>query len=201
VDDQKYPGSDPSPSLNAKGAARRRFTKSGTALSGVILTMASRNGMASTVVRGATPSGFISATPNSHAPNTASLGRSPGYWKNHPEAWPSTRTSPTAKFGEVFGCPETNPLYSCTLLNVVSNEDPSKSADKGNVAMHIVATLLNVRAQLITCLNEEKVREIWNGYLLGGYVPVLGAKPWGACEIVRYLQSTMDVDPVQSCGA
>jgi hypothetical protein len=202
VDDQTNPGSDPSPSLNAKGAARRRFTKSGTALSGVILTMASRNGMASTVVRGATPSGFISTTPtNSHAPTTAALGRSPGYWKNHPGAWPSTRTSQTAKFGQVFGCPTTNPLYGCTLINVVSHLEPAKSADKGNVAMHIVATLLNVRAHLITCLTEPKVFEIWNGYLLGGYVPVLGAKPWGACEIVRYLQSTMDVDSVQSCGA
>ena len=201
MDDQHSPGSDPSPSLNAKGAARRRFTASGAALSGVILTMASRNGMASTVVRGATPSGFISATPNSHAPTDVMLGRSPGYWKQDQVRWQSAATDPMAKFGQVFGGSKSGPLYNCTLFNVVSNDEPSKTADKGNVAMHLVATLLNVRAHLITCLTEAKVFEIWNGYLLGGYVPVLGAKPWGACEIVRYLQSTMDADPVQSCGA
>jgi hypothetical protein len=188
--------------LSAKGEARRRFTKSSGALSGVILTMASRQGIAGTVVRGATPSGFISTTAKSHAPTTANLGRSPGYWKTHPEAWPSANTKPRAKFGEVFGRATSTELYNCTLFNVVSNEEPSKSADKGNVAMHIVASLLNVRAHLITCLTESKVFEIWNGYLLGGYVPTIGAKPWGACEIVRYLQSTMDVadSSINTCG-
>ena len=201
MDDQKHLGPDPSPGLSTRGAARRRFTKTGGALSGVILTMASRNGMASTVVRGATPSGFISATPNSRAPTNVMLGRSPGYWKQDQARWQSAGTDPMAKFGQVFGGSKSSPLYNCTLFNVVSNEEPSKTADKGNVAMHIVATLLNVRAQLITCLTEAKVSEIWSGHLLGGYVPVLGAQPWDDCEIVRYLQSTMDVDSVQSCGA
>ena len=201
MDDQERFGSESLPGLSAKGEARRRFTKSGSALTGVILTMASRNGMATTVVRGATPSGFMSATVNSHSPSTSPLGRSPGYWKNHPEAWPSAHTDPTLKFGRVFTCPRSSPLYNCDLMNVVGNDEPSKSADRENVAMHIVASLLNVRAHLITCLDEYKVFDIWNGYLKGGYVPVAGATPWNGCQIVRYLQSTMDVDYIGTCGA
>lgn len=190
MDDQEHLGSEPSPRLSAKGEARRRFTKSGSALSGVILTMASRNGMATTV--GAlSPSGFASVTVASHSPGTSPLGRSPGYWKTHPEAWPSARTDKTTKFGRVFTCSTTSPLYNCSLMTVVSNLEPAKSADKQNVAMHIVASLLNVRAHLITCLDEYKVFEIWNGYLHGGFVPTAGAKPWSGAEIVTYLKSTM----------
>jgi hypothetical protein len=190
VDDQEHLGSESSPRLNTKGEARRRFTKSGTALSGVILTMASRNGMATTV--GAmTPSGFISATANSHSPGTSKLGRSPGYWKTHPQAWPTAHTDPQLKFGRVFTCSTSSPLYNCTLLNVVSNLEPSKSADRQNVAMHVVASLLNVRAHLITCLDEYKVFEIWSGYLSGGFVPTAGATPWSGSDIVRYLKTTM----------
>lgn len=197
MDDQEHLGSDSSPQLSAKGEARRRFTKSGGALSGVILTMASRNSMATTVVNGAlTPSGFMSAeaattTKLSHAPTTSTYGRSPGFWKTHPEAWPATHTDPKQKFGRVFTCSTASTLYGCTLFNVVANLEPSKSADRGNVAMHIVASLLNVRARLITCMDEYKVFEIWNGHLSGGFVPVAGARPWTDAEIVRYLKSTM----------
>jgi hypothetical protein len=152
--------------------------------------MASRNGMATTV--GAlTPSGFASTTVNSHSPGTSALGRSPGYWKTHPEAWPSAHTDTNTKFGRVFTCSTTSPLYNCTLMTVVGNVEPAKSADRQNVAMHIVASLLNVRAHLITCLDEYKVFDIWNGYLHGGFVPTAGAKPWSGSEIVTYLKSTM----------
>jgi len=197
VDDQEHLGSESSPQLSAKGEARRRFTKSGSALSGVILTMASRQSMATTVVTGAmTPSGFMSATAAattklSHAPRTSPLGRSPGYWKTHPEMWPSARTDPNQKFGRVFTCSTGSTLYGCSLMNVVSNLEPSKSADRGNVAMHVVASLLNVRARLITCMDEYKVFEIWNGHLNGGFVPTAGARPWTDSQIVTYLKSTM----------
>jgi hypothetical protein len=143
-----------------------------------------------------TPSGFMSATAAtttklSHAPRTSKLGRSPGYWKNNLKAWPTAHTDPTLKFGRVFTCSTSSPLYNCTLLNVVANLEPSKSADRQNVAMHIVASLLNVRARLITCMDEYKVFEIWNGYLNGGFVPTAGARPWSGSEIVTYLKSTM----------
>ncbi len=190
MDDQEHLGSDSSPSLSAKGEARRRFAKSGGALSGVILTMASRNSMATTI--GAlSPSGFDSVTVASHSPGTSKLGRSPGYWKTHPTAWPSAHTDPNLKFGRVFTCSTSSALFNCTLMNVVGNLEPSKSADRQNVAMHIVASLLNVRAHLITCMDEYKVFEIWNGYLNGGFVPTAGATPWDGAKIVRYLKSTM----------
>lgn len=210
MDDQEHPGSDPSTQLTGKGAARRRFAKSGSALSGVVLTMTSRHGIAG-VVRGGCPSGFSSTT-NSRAPTTDSSGRSPGYWKNKGcdtihKVFVGAGTSTDAKFGSVFGKARNTTMYNASLLTVLSGTYSQKGVDPDNVAMHIVAALLNARAHLTPNLLEPKVREIWNGYLLGGFVPTTGARPWNGCQIVLYLKSTFSradvpdsaLDPKQ-CG-
>jgi hypothetical protein len=176
--------------LSAHGAARRRFTGAGIGVSGVILTLASQPGMAATGQICTTPSGFTSAHWDSHSPGSTYLGRSPGYWKNHPEAW-GRLLNKDAAFGSLFACK--SDLKTCSMMTVCAHLDPAKDIDKYNVASHIVSTLLNVRAGMVKVLTEERVLAIWREYDAGGYfTPQAGATPWYGGDITRYLKSTMD---------
>lgn len=190
-DEQQGQGTPPA-ALSARGAARRRFARTGAGVSGVILTLASQPGMASQVC--ATPSGFLSGTYASHAPHVTCLGLSPGYWKNHHDQWqPQASTDGTAKFGYVFPCSlSTAALKGYSLFDIVDPTIVANGADKDNVAMHVVATLLNIRSQRISVLNEERLREIWSEYAdTGYYTPSAGATKWNGAQIVQYLTSTM----------
>jgi hypothetical protein len=178
--------------LSAHGAARRRFTGAGIGVSGVLLTLASQPGMAATGQVCTTPSGFTSAHWSSHTPGSTFIGRSPGYWKNHPEAW-GRLLNKEAAFGSLFACASSNPLKTCSMMTVCAHEDPAKGNDKNNVASHIVATLLNVRSGKVKVINEERVLSIWNEFSSQGYfTPQAGANPWYGEDITRYLKSTMD---------
>jgi hypothetical protein len=187
--------------MGARGAARRRFGKAGLGASGVILTLASQPGMASTVCR--TASGFVSATANpnhvnSHAPQMTCGGVSPGFWKNKEDHSPGTwmalaKTDPQALFSKVFGTSRTTSgLNGDKLIEVVDATKVTEAVDNNRVAMHIVAALLNARAGYTSSvLNEAQVREIWAQYALNGYYTYkTGAKPWYGDMIVQYLKST-----------
>ncbi len=65
-------------------SSRRRFTKSGLAATGVILTLASRPVLANAVCK--SPSGYASANTSSHI-HEMCFGNSPEYYANTPEAW------------------------------------------------------------------------------------------------------------------
>jgi hypothetical protein len=193
------------PQISAQGAARRRFTKAGIGVSGVILTLVSQPGMATgtTPVYCASASGFQSLTApgapkNSHSPaNSCTANRSHGYWKNHVSEWKSRcGTDSTALFGYVFSCTGARrELGKYTLLEVLTQPAAEKPYDPNNVAMQIVTALLNARAAkrsgLTSVLPEERVFEIWNEYVnTNGYVPTAGARPWTGAEIANYLVST-----------
>ena len=72
--------------------ARRRVAKSGLAAS-VLLTLASRPVLGATSTC-QSPSGFQSGNVSHPGTPVACLGRSPGYWKTHPD-WPSPYISGT----------------------------------------------------------------------------------------------------------
>ncbi len=72
------------PSVNA---ARRRFTQSGLAVSGVLLTLASRSALGGNLLC-KSPSGFLSGNASAHGTPVTCAGRSPGYWGTHPVQWP-----------------------------------------------------------------------------------------------------------------
>lgn len=67
--------------------ARRDFTKSGLAVSGVLLTLASRSALGGNLVCNS-PSGFLSGNTSVHGTPASCNGVSPGYWGTHPENWP-----------------------------------------------------------------------------------------------------------------
>src|SRR5690606_27745011 len=78
--------------------SRRRFGKSGLAVTGVLATLASRPVLGTDLVC-KSPSGFLSGNLSTHGPAPVCAGRSPGYWKNH--KWPIPNRE-TAKFCHVF---------------------------------------------------------------------------------------------------
>lgn len=180
--------------LGAHGAARRRFARAGVGASGVILTLASQPGMAANSVC-TTPSGFLSKPMTSHTPSGNCGGRSPGYWKNHHDEWKSrASTEGTKPFKTEF--PGKAALNSYSLFDIVDPTKVTNGADPDNVAMHIVAALLNARAGWTSLvLNEKKVHEIWAQYAVNSYyTPTPGAQPWYGAKIVQYLTSTFALE-------
>jgi hypothetical protein len=188
------PGADsagPQPQgISPQGAARRRFARTGLGASGIIMTLASQPGMATTVCR--SPSGFLSGIGASNSPANACYGRSPDYWKNHPEEW-KPRLDGTLLFSSLFSCSgATAGLQNYTMFDIVDPARVAKGADKARVARHIVAALLNARYEKVSVLPETRVREIWSEYASTDcYTPSAGAKKWNGREIVVYLRSTM----------
>lgn len=177
--------------LSAKGASRRRFARAGAGASGVILTLTSQPGMASLVC--ASPSGSLSGTYASHHNKSEKCcGVSPGYWKTHHSEWPGGDTFGNSLFKLTFPCSSTTALLkTSTCFDVVDPQAVPKGADPDNVAMHIMATLLNVRSGKITFLTELQVKAIWQSYATTGtYTPSAGVT-WNGAQIVAYLTSTM----------
>lgn len=119
-------------------------------------------------------------------------GRSPGYWKNRPSAWNGALTIPSTKFQDLFGTSSrTSALNGYTCMEVVTANAFPREKDPDNVAMHIMATWLNVRSGKISFLTENQVRAVWNSYSANGiYQPAAGVI-WNGYQIVDYLKKTM----------
>jgi hypothetical protein len=177
--------------MSAKGAARRRFAKAGVGASGgAILTLASQPAMATLVCL--SPSAACSGNLSRPKVSVACAGVSPGYWKTHHYAWKGAYTNGAALFNLTFPttsrCSVLNP-YTC--FDIVDPTKVTNGADKDNVAMHIMATLLNIRSKRISFLTENQVMAIWNSFAATGtYKPTFGVT-WNGAQIVAYLKSTM----------
>lgn len=170
------------PQLTPKGAARRRVA--GIGLSGVVMTVASNNAMAGLVCK--SPSGALSGNLQSNAPaNVTCKGVSPGYWKKHAYAWPS-EVKTGNKFATIFPC--VGPLSNVSCMQILSKQQ----ADKNNVAMHLMATYLNVCSGRISFLTRAAVKDMWAQYsVYGSYKPAGSDKTWNGSQLVDYLSSTM----------
>jgi hypothetical protein len=168
------------PPLTPRGAARRRIA--GLGVSGVVMTVASSNAMAAVVCK--SPSGALSGNLNSNAPRTTCNGVSPGYWKTHPNAWPS-EVKTNDSFSKYFHCTGKLGSYSC--MKILSKQPE----DKNNVGMHIMAQYLNVVSGKINFMTRQSVIDMWNQYYsYGTYTPTGGATPWTGKQLVDYLTST-----------
>ena len=187
------------PQLDAKGLARRRFTRAGAGATGIILTLHSQPGMAIGEAVCVSPSGYMSMKPGASASPQQACGynRSHGYWKTHASAWKGDAgIAPEAKFGRLFLCAgKYLGLAKVSLMEIVDPNDTVKAIDTNNVAMHTIAALLNARAARIigtpSVLPEARVMEIWDSFVTKGYYsPGAGATPWSGSEIATYLQST-----------
>lgn len=181
-------------SLSERGAARRRLAKAGIGAAGILATLDSRAAMSPMICK--SPSGALSGGLSSHyGPEPVCMGLSPGYWKNHTGAWPIPVNTLFANVFYVPGnkatcTPKTrNTNYLCsTMLNLLT----SQSFDKYNLAMHAIATYLNIRSGKINFLTVETLLNMWYEVQTKGfYSPTAGVK-WTPEQVKNYLQATHD---------
>lgn len=172
-----------------------------------------------TAIQCTSPSGFTSlnvSAPGKH--QSACLGRSPGMWAQWPELWISlgydpgvcTATNGTgmcASFDPNTGTPFHSgvmgrsypsgfPGFSGTKFgtrSMMAVMVDNSGTDESNVAMHAVATVLNIANNWMPpeVMTMTTILGIWQSYItLGHYEPTAGVKWYGA-DIVAYLKSTM----------
>ncbi len=161
--------------------SRRRFTKSGVAASGVLLTLASRPALGDVVCK--SPSGFLSGNQSSHGTPPICQGRSPGYWKEHVGSWP---VPPGTKFINVFHCSHSSVYAKYTLLQLVNPQ----SDDKNKLGMHLVAAFLNARMGWTPFLKEETIIAMFTEWAATGTFSPTATVYWNAAQIVDYLTAT-----------
>ena len=189
------------PQLDARGAARRRFTRAGTGAAGVILTLHSQPGMATYGNYGgicASPSGFMSIKTASHNPqNSCSYNRSFIYWRDNAKSWYGRcGTRPDTRFVDVLSPRGAYAgLKDFTLLQIVQQTKEVRAIDRSFVALQVVTALLNARASqkagIPSVLPEDQVVAIWDEFSLkGSYKPSGSAKPWSGLQVAAYLQTT-----------
>lgn len=179
--------------IGASGLSRRRFAKAGAGAAGVIMTLVSQPGMADTALC-TFASGATSANLSRHTDSlVACAGLSSGFWKEHPEAWPGANTDPNGKFLALWSRhpSKDSSLSPYTCIQIVDPTAVVNGADPDSVAMHIMATLLNVRSGRIGFMTEIQVSAIWYSYTqTGTYQPTAGIT-WNGAQIVDYLKKTM----------
>jgi hypothetical protein len=191
--------------------SRRRFTKSGLAVSGVMLTLASKHSLGGGLVC-KSPSGFLSGNLSTHGAPKYCSGCTPGYWATHggggpqPNGWPSpyqpgtcsgTQThyaswSGGTKFNDRqfgFQCNGFGQVYKpYSMMQVLLL---SGGGDPNQLGAHIVAALLNAQRGYTPVLTVAQVTDMFNEWDQNGYYePTAGVK-WNGAEIVAYLLTTM----------
>lgn len=181
--DQQASGRDAPSSISTRGAARRRFARAGLGVTGALVTISSRAGMACDICT--TPSGSLSGGLQSQKPGNvvACEGRSPGYWKNH-DGWPVNKL---LAFGAVFRCPGNSQYDTCSLSDIL---DP-KEWDQHGIGRHLAATYLNIRSGKIGFLSEMQIQRIWDDLSGPGYYQPKSGVKWYAEDVVDYLKGTM----------
>ena len=176
---------NPAGAMAPKGLSRRNFTRAGIGASGVLLTLASQPGMASSICR--TPSGSLSGGLQSHAPVVSCAGQTPTYYTSNP-GW-SGGATPSTVFKSVFSVPGTTGFGADTttfgfLLNGNKDVDPS------SLGMYMVTTYLNIVSGRIGFLTVDQLQAIWNEWQGGGYYTPTAGVQWNASQIVTYLSGT-----------
>jgi len=169
------------------GESRRRFTKAGLAASGVILSLASKPGMACEIC--ASPSASLSGgLASHHGPAPVCNGKPPSYWHSC-QTWPSGCQSST-NFRNVFHVPNSRSQYYPPTCGTVLN--PQEFNDSTGLGSCIVAAYLNACAGYTSYLKPAMVQSIFNEWQTTGYyTPSAGVK-WDAAQIVAYLQGTQN---------
>ena len=194
TDNQENNGNAAPLSLSQRGATRRRLAKAGIGAVGVLSTLESRATMSPMMCK--SPSGALSGGLSSHyGPAPVCNGLSPGYWKNHSQSWPISTTTWFADVFYVSGnrsyCTikaKNTSLLCSTMMNMLSHQ----TFDKYNLAMHAVATYLNIRSGKINFLSVETLLNMWYEVQTKGYYsPTAGVK-WNAEQVKNYLQATHD---------
>lgn len=198
--------------------SRRKLAGAALGVS-AIFTLASRPVLAANQCM--SPSGAVSGNLSQHGTPITCSGRTPGFWKMHAPEWPSPYLpgscstgnacnrvqhwtggtlfhplfSGTQFMADIDGNPST-PKTSLSLMQVMmlsNGSNPWGLTDPDNLGAHIVAALLNAKAELTPVLSEMDVMGMWNEWVSKGYFePTAGVK-WSSAQIVDYLKTTMPI--------
>jgi hypothetical protein len=194
TDNQENNGNAAPLSLSERGARRRRLAKAGIGAAGVLWTLESRAAMGPMMCKA--PSGALSGGLSSHyGPPPVCDGRSPGYWKNHTGEWPIPLTTMFADVFYVAGSKQScnaetkDKSYLCsTMLNLLSPQ----TFDLYNLAMHTVATYLNIKSGKINFLPIDTLLTMWTDVQIKGYYAPTAGVQWNAEQVKNYLEATHD---------
>lgn len=187
---EQRPDQDTPPTLDARGAARRRLGKAGLGAAGVLWTLESKATMNATGLVCVAPSaGMSGGLDSTYGPKTTCIGRSPGYWKQRQHAWPCSRR---IMFAEVFPCYGGNKdSYGKTsMLAMLGNI----SFDKYNLGQHLVANYLNVISKKSSFLSVATLVEMWTELQSTGQYSPAPDVFWNAEQTKRYLERTYGAD-------
>lgn len=176
--------------------SRRRFTKSGLAASGVLLTMTSRPVLGGGTNRPPTktgekccraPSAWMSGDKSVHGPEPVCDGKSPTWWKNcSPNKWP---VSASDKFPKHFSCGANAKSYDFPLIQVCDNNF-ARFIPLAELCSRLVAAYLNCKSGRTPFLKEETVRAMFvECTTKGTFSPTAGVE-WSVSECVEYLTAT-----------
>jgi len=193
--------------------SRRKLTGAALGVSAVF-TLASRPVLAGQCF---SPSGFQSGNLSHHGTPITCTGRSPGYWKEQPLAWPSpyvpgicaeqcnkawkwsggTLFHPffaggkfMANLDGISATPNTS-LSMMQVMHLNDGNNPWGLTDTDNLGSHIVAALLNAKAGFTDdVLDETAVIGMWSEWAAYGYYEPTANVHWTAAQIVAYITST-----------
>ncbi|MDO8893183.1 MAG: hypothetical protein Q8K43_02385 [Sulfurimicrobium sp.] len=196
-------------------ASRRGFTKSGLAVSGVLLTLTSRPVLGDFLCK--SPSGFLSGNVSASGTPTMCDGRTPGYWgtnvlppkdlmASNYHQWPDPYTTgallTTCTKTQNPDCWAGGTKFHGGALGFGGSEFGDKSmlqvillggnGDSEQLGAHCVAALLNAaKGWTNNVLTESQVRSMYNDFVNNGFFEPTAGVPWYAADIVAYLKTTM----------
>lgn len=181
-----------------------------------ILTLASRPVLAGVCE---SPSAATSGNLSQHGTPITCSGRSPGYWKEKPNKWPTnydpgscsnkcnkaknwsagTLFHPLFAGDNFFANVDGNPMTITTSLSMMQimhlndGNNPWNLTDPDNLGAHIVAALLNAAAGLTPVLSESDVINMWREWDSQTYFEPVAGVEWSSKDIVDYIKSTFHV--------
>jgi hypothetical protein len=175
--------------------SRRRFTKSGVAVSGLVFTLASRPVMGRGGHAGkpgkccAAPSAWGSINTSSYGPEPVCQGKPPQYWKDCPDEWPVK--CDRLEFHRYFMCGPNFKYYKATMLDVCANQY-SDWFEGAELCSRLVAAYLNCKQGWTPFLKEETIKAIFSEcFTKGTFSPTAGVT-WTRAQCIEYLKATQE---------
>lgn len=182
------------------GESRRRFTKTGIAASGVLVTLASRPALGCTV--GVSPSVYCSGNVSGHGTSsTSNPGCPPSYWSgNCDHGWPAQCKTDTL-FQNCFPATSKSAGYDYTLIQILDPQGHPKKVNgkyfsdpQSGLLRFMVAAYLNNAANKAPFLTQTNIKNMYTSVYkgTGSYIPTAGAKAMTPSVIMTYLGGTWD---------
>jgi hypothetical protein len=143
-----------------------------------------------------------------HPEEEPCYGRTPGYWKTHPEEWPSPYTPGTCEDPDVSTCKKwaggttMKEVWVAALSPYDGSPAPrmmqvlwwTGGQDRYQQGSHLIAAVLNNRSLKVseTILPLARIIAMGNAVLAGqNYVDSALGISWTGEQVVAYLQQTM----------